>query len=142
MFIKAFAKKAPIDPLNPEKRVSVSGIIYCRARAMVSDSSTLESNAPADFLTCNLTVRSSSRDASRRGYRCETVPSRIEESRAGQDVTAMARWKRRMRSTCNSTADVCMNTDRHASRYSGSNDCFRNGLSYRILGSTLEHLLN
>ncbi|KAG7562648.1 hypothetical protein FFLO_01915 [Filobasidium floriforme] len=34
MFIKAFAKKAPVDPLDPEKRTPVSGIIYCRARAM------------------------------------------------------------------------------------------------------------
>ena len=35
MFIKAFAKKAPVDPLDPQKRTPVSGIIYCRARAMV-----------------------------------------------------------------------------------------------------------
>lgn len=36
MVIKAFAKKAPVDPLDPMKRTPVSGIIYCRARAMVS----------------------------------------------------------------------------------------------------------
>ena len=56
MFIKAFAKKAPVDPLNPEKRVAVSGIIYCRARAMVRDDSPFGSIGPADVLTYDLTV--------------------------------------------------------------------------------------
>lgn len=56
MFIKAFAKKAPVDPLNPEKRVAVSGIIYCRARAMVRDGSPFKNDPPADVLTYELTV--------------------------------------------------------------------------------------
>jgi hypothetical protein len=34
MFIKAFHKRAPVDPIDVTKKTPISGIIYCRSRAM------------------------------------------------------------------------------------------------------------
>ena len=103
MFIKAFAKKAPVDPLDPEKRTPVSGIIYCRARAMVSFETkrlTLRTANRFDMLATGcIAVRSGSGDAPGGGNQSKAVPSGTEEPRAGQDHAAVVGRRRRMRGT-------------------------------------------